>query len=129
MLTWKQLQKFNHNTSEDTIAREPSISKKYREYRGTIKDINQHIMENMFPNSEPYCLTDNMFPYWTESNVQHDILWVNPEVVDMKLIMNKNWIDERLKELLPNKQLVVFMNLPNNQTVRMVPHYHVFYKK
>ena len=104
------------------LQRTREVESKYRGFLKVVPNVNKYIFEKYLIDKN-YALVPNRFPYHTDKNVLHYILWFRPE---FKIIPQE--IQSTVHRLFPGKRYVAFINHPEVQSVPKVPHYHVFIK-
>ena len=67
-------------------------------------------------------LTPNEFPYFFEDDVKSYVLWYGKEDVTKSKL--KEWIAQY--EKLEHCDLIVFENSSKYQSVKLIPHSHIF---
>ena len=119
MLTWDFLKKYNH---EQKLSRKHEIEEKYIAHvRSLNGKVHEYIMHNII-KSNKYIIVDNTFPYDLEENLEHKLLWINPDTVLEEVEVNKiicSVFDEN----------IYFRNIHKNQSVKGIVHYHIFVMK
>ncbi|KAI9268828.1 hypothetical protein BDA99DRAFT_502761 [Phascolomyces articulosus] len=72
-------------------------------------------------NRPHYILLPNDFPYSTEPGIRHILIWSQSP-------LNESYVKEILEQHYDSQQLewVYFVNPPELQSVRKLPHVHVF---
>lgn len=132
-MEWKELQKYHFNSLlalEKPLLRTANIQKSYDKYLKKHPNINKIIYNKYFMNNDLFIITCNYFPYNLSNNIKHLILWFNPIIYKNKIhiLLNQNYIKLILNRLLNKKKYICFINLPKNQSIKNISHYHVFIK-
>jgi hypothetical protein len=71
-------------------------------------------------DGDDFTYEENRFPYWTEPGIKHGVFWMKPGAdIDPDSI-------KKMAFVVDGDLAVVFQNMPSRQSVRGVPHYHVF---
>ena len=119
MLTWDYLKQYNH---EHKLYRTPEVECIYTEHVKSLNgQVHEYIMNNII-KSNKYIIVDNTFPYDLEENIEHNLLWVNPETV-----LSESDVEDIINEVYSDN--IYFRNIPKNQSVKGIVHYHIFTKK
>ena len=128
MISWNYLSQFNEkNPPQETLYRKKEVQDNYETFRGSLDiTIADYLHSTLFGDQESleYNLRLNDFPYNTEDNITHYILWINPKSDKKNTLPVKSIIKLKLKV----KNVVYFMNVPKNRSVMEIPHYHIFAK-
>lgn len=118
MITWNELQKYNMTVVSIRMPRAPEIEAKYDQCvtkKKNLQDIKQIVATN------GYLLTENNFPYKTESSVAHLVFW-----------FSGNYTLKQAQELCQSilkRDIVIFVNDMTVKSVLDIDHYHVFVQK
>jgi len=134
-MNWETIKAFHLNPPTEMIGRLPSVEDKYTEFKNNLEEkkqtITDHILEkNGLNNSDvSYVITECDFPYNVDAD--HYIMWFN--------VKNKFpiWEDENLVMCLIRNRfpdvckdnVAFFRNIPSKQSIKNIPHCHVFIKK
>jgi hypothetical protein len=124
--TWKCLQKY-HKQLEATplnIIREPSVDFAFDLHQNLHGNMT-HFIQKKYLKKNPYALVKNDFPYFTEQNISHHILWFR----DFDVTIDK--VDEILNssEILFQRDFIYWRNARILQTVRGINHFQIFSKR
>ena len=126
-MDWKTLQRYDF---KEKINRKSEIQDKYEYEKRIIKkkglDYDKYILKK-YLNNKIYNLQPNKFPYDLQKNIKHYVLWLNP-ALKSKFIHNQKFIRSILKEYIPDKQFIYYMNSYQNKSIKPIPHYQVFIK-
>ena len=131
--SWHDLINNHYNAPEKILYRTRAIRRKYDNFNNKLKllniDINNFIYTKYLKSERKnYKITLNDFPYNLKYDIMHYILWCNPNIGKIKF-NNKIWIDKIITSSFPNKEYICWANITKNQSVKGIPHYHVFIKK
>ena len=130
MISWETLKQFSVvNPPNVRLYRDEGIEKKYTLHRERIKEnyesVAEYLIKKMF--SDEACDTrmvfiDNTFPYNTDSNIKHMLVWINPKysenIKEVYSFINEN----------TSNPFIYFKNQTQFKTILEVEHYHVFIK-
>ena len=126
-LSWADLQKYNYtNPPLVQLSRKKEVEQNYISHKEKLKrdtiNIHDYIKKNIIGDRK-YVFTQNQFPYNLESNIQHDLLWINPEL-DLDIESIYKLISNEYK----SKKIVFFKNVSALQSIKSIIHYHIFVK-
>ena len=130
-ITWKELEKYHLKTPDKEMYRHPKVQKAYDEFLEILSkqnlSINKYVLEAIFSDeyySRPFIITKNKFPYNIEEKYAHLLIWLNPlyEVEESEILLF-------LKEKCEGNPFILFKNDPQNSSVCLVTHYHLFVNK
>lgn len=135
MLTWNQLKVYSYNNPPKfTLGRTDEIEKKYKKHKSIHKNINEFLLNKYFSKNDAKLVFDkNMFPYSCEEGIEHNILWI-----DNSIELNDEFT-ENLEEIICRQYFgdlnkmrnncVYFRNIEQLQSVKGIPHIHIFIRK
>ena len=119
MLTWDFLKKYDH---KQKLYRKPEIEEKYIAHVQSLNgEVHEYIMNNII-KANKYIIVDNTFPYDVEENLEHKLLWINPDTV-----LQEDEVDKIISSVFG--ETIYFRNEPKNQSVKGIAHYHIFVMK
>ena len=128
MLSWNYLSKFSlQNPPLENFSRDAITEKQYNLFKDTMKknniSLNNHIINKYFSDNSKYKLLLNKYPYYTEEDIVHYVLWINPK-------FNSEFNNEKVINILDDNfnDYIVFKNLTKNMSIEGVVHYQVFTK-
>ena len=127
MLSWRFLRQFNENNPPTiSLGRKKEVEDKYSKFRENVKkkygSTANYLEQTLFSKNEPFILKLNDFPYNTQSNIYHYLLWINPKY-------NSHFNNKNIKEKLDiffGKNYIFFKNNTNNMSIKSIIHYHIF---
>lgn len=129
ILTWKYLLEFNYSQPLPNF-RSKQVLQNYNDFKNKNKNknITKYIYKKYLKNKQ-YLIIENDFPYLTESNVFHYVLWINKsyEPFISKPILEKIII-EKMNELQFD-EYIYFENHSSVKTIHDIKHYQIFFKK
>lgn len=127
VLTWNFLINFDFDKPLPNFRSEKTLLE-YTKFKGKNYDINNYIYSKYLENTN-YSLQENDFPYETESNMKHYVLWINKS-------FEKNISQNLLKCIIKQKMIELnfddFLFFENHTSIKTIPgilHYQVFFKK
>ena len=126
-LTWKFLLQFDFSKPLPNQRSSETIQK-YNNFKKLNKDICSYI-KNKYLNNCDYCIIKNDFPYDTEKDVKHYILWIKDSFLEN---INKRDIEDLIQKKmleLEYSNYIYFENHISVQTVPDIKHFQIFYKK
>lgn len=125
--SWDFIKQFHNNPPSINIKRKKEIEEKYVLHKKKLKDKNINIedyLDNLlFKNNFKYIITKNDFPYNLENNIEHKLLWINPNYINL---FNDKLINEIINMRMRGKTYVYFENIDNNKSIKSIRHYHIF---
>ena len=126
---WDFIKQFHKNSPSIQINRTKEIENKYIEHKSFLfkKNISIHdyIIKKYFSENSEFKLVNNEFPYDVEINVEHKLLWFNPNI---NYMIDEKYINTLLNELLFDKNYIYFENIDSNKSIKSIRHIHVFVK-
>ena len=130
MINWEQLKLHHLNPPTYKIIRNDNIQKKYNKYINSLnKSIDNIIIDKYFNKDDKiFCIDKNMFPYYTENNIYHYILWINPtkKINDIEIY---NYINLYYCNYTIKKNIIYFENNFKNKSIQNIRHFHIFIKQ
>lgn len=127
---WDFIKQFHKNSPSIQINRTKEIENKYNEHKLLLLknkiSIHDYIFKKYFNENCEYKFVNNEFPYNVDSNIEHILLWFNPNI---KFKIDTEYIDNLLNELLFDKNYIYFENKDSNKSIKSIKHIHVFIKK
>ena len=91
-------------------------------------NINDYIYEKYLINND-YSIQKNRFPYETDKNILHYVLWINDNY-------KKNITNKKIMEIILQKMneinysgYICFENTSNCKSIKHILHYQVFFRK
>ena len=122
--SWNSLIKYHFNHPINTyLKRNLQIQKLYDKYNKTQQF--EQFKKNMFNNkNKNFNFMLNNFPYDTDKNISHYLIFINPliknKISDFNIykIIRKNYIKK--------KPIIIFENEPKNRSIKNIRHYHIF---
>jgi len=142
IITWNFIKKFNKKPPLFNLPRDNKINESYinhiNECNHKYGSISNYIYKKHFSNkSKKYTIVKNNFPYITESNIKHLLIWFNPNYYNHDLNFNKEdtLINSIIHEHNSNcciedkiNNYIYFENYASNKSVLGVKHIHLFVK-
>ena len=130
-ISWTYISKYSlENSPDENFGRELKIETEYKKFKQELKlkniSLKENIMTNYFNDGKKYILNLNKFPYNLVKEIQHNVLWINPNYND-EFNNNNSKIYTLLNELI-DKPFIVFKNNSTNMSIPDVIHYQVFIK-
>jgi hypothetical protein len=127
---WDFIKQFHKNSPSIQINRSKGIENKYLEHKLLlIKNkisIHDYIIKKYFEDDCEYKFVNNEFPYHVENNIEHKLLWFNPNI---NYIIDEKYINTLLNKLLFDKNYIYFENIDSNKSIKSIRHIHVFVNK
>lgn len=128
-LDWNFLLNFDYN-NDLPEQRTPEVLAEYQMWKDSIKkeNINNYIFNKYLLNKN-YSIEKNRFPYSTEKNIFHYVLWINNSY--KKKLTNKKIMDiviSKMKEINCSGY-ICFENTNNCKSIKQISHYQVFFRK
>ena len=130
-LTWDFLLNFDFNNDLPEQRTKDTLNE-YINWKTYLKnnhiDISDVIYKNYLTN-KIYSLEKNKFPYSTEDNVFHYVLWINDSY--KKDITNKKIMEIILQKMyeINCSGYICFENTSNCKSIKNILHYQVFFRK
>ena len=110
----------------NTLTRHPDVLEAYQDFKLQLaakgKSLEDNIREKVIKGAHGPILTPNQFPYWTETGIEHWVLWsphgpLSPaEIRDAITAQRPSWV----------RRVFWFENLPAVKTVPGIWHVQVF---
>jgi hypothetical protein len=126
VLSWDKLVTHDNNPPVGTLHRDPIHDDAYNVHRAVLFakgiSVEKHIVENVM-NGSTVALTPNEFPYLTEPDIKHLVLWMLPGS-EMTHEEAKSYVSKALNTSLQN--VVLFENMVANKSIKAIPHFQVF---
>ena len=128
MIPWSVVSQWSSANPPGSGLRSPRVQQEYAAFVQSLQlqgdSVESHIRRTILADrTAPWVLAPNLFPY-DVSGCTHYVLWINtpyfPEPTDQQ-------VQDALSDL--HRPYAFFRNLPRNQTVQGIPHYHVFVAK
>ena len=127
-MNWDDVKKFHRKPPEIRLPRTVETIEKYEANMKIIKakqTISEYLMNKYFSSGNKIVFGKNDYPYFTEPNVYHFLLWIHPSM-KVKECMVSQLIDSHMPETLNAKEYIYFENLGNNKSIPDIRHFHVF---
>lgn len=127
MYNWEYLSQFNlDNPPQNFLVRNKETQTKYSDYLNSFKNIDNYLVNLLFKNNEEFVLRLNDFPYDCENNIEHFVLWINPNLnIQTKDIIN--YINVYINNIgKQNKDIIYFENLTKDKSIKSIRHFHLF---
>jgi hypothetical protein len=132
VLSWETLQRFNLACPPTfNLGREKDTQDKYDIHRTWLKnsgiDVKSYIYEKFNLLENGIIFIENEFPYNCARGITHYVVWISdryPYNID-KL---ESFITKSIHEKDPSGEYVFYKNIPQNNSISCVNHYHVFVK-
>lgn len=127
-MTWDIVKKFHRNPPEIKLPRTVETIERYETNMKIIKakqTISEYLMDKYFSTGDKIVFNRNDYPYFTEPNIYHFLLWIHPSM-KVKDCMISELIDSHKPETLDVKEYIYFENLGNNKSIQDIRHFHVF---
>ena len=132
VLTWETLNKFNLQSPPTyTLGRSDEIQEKYDKHRTWIKnsgiDVKKYIYDKFNLSEKEIIFIENDFPYNCENGVKHYIIWISDKY-NYNTDQLEKFIKTKLKVTETEIPYIFYKNIPKNNSIACVNHYHVFAK-
>lgn len=130
-LTWNFLLEFDYSKDLPEQRTEETLNE-YKLWKLNLEKNNEIISDVIYKKylkNKSYHIEKNSFPYLTEKNVFHYVLWINDSY--KKNITNKkimNIVIKKMKEINCSGY-ICFENTSNCKSIKEILHYQVFYRK
>lgn len=98
----------------------------YKDFKEKNKNMSKFINEKYLKNKN-YSIEKNDFPYLTEENLHHYVLWINKS---FEKNVNKILITKILKNKMKELNFIDFIYFENHYSIKTIPdilHYQVFF--
>ena len=133
-MEWEFLEQFRWGppASRHQLPRRPEVQAAYEQFQRT-HNMPATIMQEVFVAPATvlrgWTLVPNKFPYAVAPGIEHWVLWLHPR---------KAWRDVEVLEFMIHwmrvygfqAQNVIFFRIrPEHQSVKGIPHYHVFLRR
>ncbi len=128
-IQWPELLRLHRNPPEEPLNRSRQTELDYQVYKIKMKGKLREALMKRFDNGEHFRVMPSDFPYWTEDGIGHWLLWINPSYqanYDVDKIIKMYM--EYYPPLRNFTQYVYYCNLPKNQSIPFIKHYHIFMK-
>ena len=135
MLTWNQLTTYSYsNPPRIILGRSSDVEEKYKKHKLIHKNITNYLNNKYFSDDSVKLVFDkNMFPYLCEEGIEHNVLWIHKSIeLNDDFIQNLEGIICRqyFKDLEDmNNNCVYFRNIEQLQSVKAIPHIHIFIRR
>lgn len=154
LITWNELLKFNYKIVIIKLNRNNDIEEKYNIHKKNLLKNNillkDYLINKLF-NNDPkikFKLSINQFPYNTDKNIKHLLLWINPlylynknnenntEISFKNITEEFNYMKNIFLSLIKDnkeiyldrsiKDLIIFKNSQKTKSIKDIEHYHIF---
>lgn len=130
-LTWNFLLEFDYSKDLPEQRNEETLNE-YKLWKLNLEKNNEVISDVIYKKylkNTSYHIEKNSFPYLTEKNVFHYVLWINDSY--KKNITNKKIMDIVIKKMkeINCSGYICFENTSNCKSIKEILHYQVFYRK
>ena len=135
-IPWTYMKQFNFtNPPKKLLGRKKSVEEKYTKDSLIIKKkggTTKYLTERFLSNGNDYCMTHNNYPYYTEDDVVHYVIWFvgstferynNPFTIEK--IIDDYKIENNISE---ESEYVYYQNIEALRSIPSIPHLHVFIK-
>lgn len=135
MLTWNQLKTYSYsNPPRITLGRSSDVEEKYKIHKSIHKNITNYLNNKYFSDDNLKLVFDkNMFPYLCEEGIEHNVLWIHHSIE-----LNDEFIT-KLEGIIcrqyfrdfedMNNNCIYFRNIEQLQSVKGIPHIHIFIRR
>jgi hypothetical protein len=132
VLSWDTITKFNISSPPTySLGRSSEIQDKYDIHREWIKssniDIKKYIYDKFNLIKNGIIFIENEFPYNCEEGIKHYVIWIS-ERYPYSIEKLDNFIKNSLNVKDTGTEYVFYKNIPKNNSISSVNHYHVFAK-
>ena len=134
-ISWESLTPFSWDNPPDiSFGRTKDVCDKYAKHTYDLKskniDIGDYLFDKYFRNNYYYSIDINTFPYNICDNIEHWIIWINPNYEDIvktnknigTIIANNFYYGDKSK--LNN--IIFFENIECRRSVKYLSHIQVF---
>lgn len=132
VLSWETINQFNIASPPTyNLGRLTEIQMKYDIHREWLKrsgiDVKSYIYDKFNLLEKGIIFIENEFPYNCEKGIQHYVVWISD---NFPYNINKleGFIEKNLRVKETSTQYVFYKNIPKNNSIGCVNHYHVFAK-
>ena len=131
---WSFLKKqINCDDNMYTFGRTQEVQKKYIEFKSTIPNVYNHLVETLFRKNEMMVFKENDFPYkfnCDKDSIKHYLLWINPKNKRKIKIKNiQSFVSKKILEFDFNIiDYIIFRNNIVNKSVETIDHYHLLFR-
>lgn len=127
ILTWNFLQSWNYTKPLPNF-RTDEILEKYKEFKNKNIDISLYIKNKYLKNCS-FSIEKNTFPYNTEKNVEHYVLWIHD---NFEKNISSFFLENVIKEKMVLLQFDEYIYFENHISVKTIPdilHYQIFFRR
>lgn len=125
--TWEQLVELRGAILTEALPRHPEVSEAYAKRRREVHDYQQQLVEMLrtgLAEHQGIWYRSNDFPYFTEPNVIHNVIWFSCDPEQFTMDRAAEWLAQNFD--IPIENIVICCNDPSLKTVPEVHHYHAF---
>lgn len=130
VLSWETLQRFNINSPPTyTLGRSKEVQEIYDKHRKWMKtsklDIKSYITKKFNLEENGIVFVENEFPYNCEDSIKHFVIWIS-DTFTYNLKFLDQFIQKKIKTKYTDSKYIFYKNIPQNNSIGCVNHYHVF---
>ena len=128
ILTWKFLQSFDFEKNALPNFRSQQTLDNYQIFKKNTKNVSEYINEKYLKNKN-FCIEKNDFPYITESNVEHYVIWINKS---FEIYISKSFLQNTIYQKMKDLHFHEYIYFENHSSVKTIPdilHYQIFFRK
>ena len=127
VLSWKTLQQFNINSPPSyNLGRSFEVQEVYDKHRNWMKinkvNVKKYINIKFNLEKNGIVFVENEFPYNCDIGIKHYIIWISDSFSYNTTSLEK-FIQTKIGS---EKKYVFYKNIPQNNSIGCVDHYHVF---
>lgn len=128
MITWEFLQSFDFEKKALPNFRSQETLDKYQTFKKNTKNVAEYIYAKYFKNKN-FCIEKNDFPYITESNIEHYVLWIHKS---FEKNVSKSFLENIIYQKMKDLHFDEYICFENHSSVKTIPdilHYQIFFRK
>ena len=121
-----------NNPPKITIYRDSKTDTRYKFKKAELKkngiSICDYLKTKLFSGYnkyKEYRIIENEFKYNLANGIFHYNIWINPSVYKY---YDETRIKQISKNIMKNRNFIIFKNLEHNMSVPSIVHYHIFYR-
>ena len=127
VLSWETLRRFNLSSPPTyALGRSTEVQTTYDKHRLWMKksnvDVKTYINRKFKLDKNGIVFVENEFPYNCDDGITHFIIWISDT-----FMYNIEFLEQYIqKKLKVDHKYIFYKNIPQNNSIGCVNHYHVF---